>query len=261
LRLALGLEYDGSAFPGWQRQPDERGVQAAVEGALSRVAGVPIDTVAAGRTDAGVHATGQVIHFDTVVPRPPSAWVRGVNRYLPESVRVHWAMPVEEVFHARFSAQARTYRYLLLDQPTAPALLARRVGWFHQRLDQALMAAAAELLVGTHDFSSFRAAECQARSPERSLFRAEVLREGRLIVMTFGADGFLHHMVRNIVGMLVYVGAGRLDLSEVPALLASRDRRRAPPTFTAHGLYLTQVAYPARFALPAAPEVTPLALA
>lgn len=250
IRIALGVEYDGSAFCGWQTQAGGGAVQNAVELALSAIAGRAVGTVAAGRTDAGVHATGQVVHADVPANRPLSAWVRGVNSHLPGGVVVNWAQPVAADFHARFSATGRRYRYLLLNRPVRPAVLANRVGWHHQPLDVAAMREAAGLLLGRHDFSAFRAAECQAKSPVRELRQAEVRVAGDLIAFDFAADAFLHHMVRNLVGSLVYVGKGAHPPAWIPELLAARDRRHAAPTFSPHGLYLAGVDYDARWGLP-----------
>lgn len=249
-RIALGVEYDGTAFCGWQTQAAGGAVQDAVEAALSVIAGAPVATVAAGRTDAGVHASGQVVHADVPANRPLSAWVRGVNSHLPAGVAVVWAREVEADFHARFSATGRRYRYLLLNRPVRPAVLAGRVGWHHQPLDVAAMREAAALLVGRHDFTSFRAAECQAKSPLRDLRQADVAVAGDLVAFDFAADAFLHHMVRNLVGSLVYVGKGAYPPAWVRELLAARDRRLAAPTFSPHGLYLVGVDYDARWGLP-----------
>lgn len=251
MRIALGIEYDGSAFCGWQTQAGGGAVQNAVERAMSVIAGVTVATVAAGRTDAGVHATGQVIHADVPPSRPLTAWVRGVNSHLPDGVAVLWAHAVDAAFHARFSATGRCYRYLLLNRPVRPAVLAQRVGWHHQPLDVAAMREAASLLLGRHDFTAFRAAECQAKSPVRELRRAAVEAAGDLIAFDFAADAFLHHMVRNLVGSLVYVGKGAHPPGWIAELLAARDRRRAAPTFAPHGLYLTGVDYDAHWGLPA----------
>jgi tRNA pseudouridine38-40 synthase len=250
MRIALGLEYDGAPFHGWQSQADGTGVQDALERALTAVAGTQVTAIAAGRTDAGVHATMQVAHFDCAVARPESAWVRGVNTSLPESIAVRWALELPDEFHARFSATGRNYSYLLLDRAVRPALLARRVGWYHRPLALDAMRRAAELLIGKHDFSAFRAAECQAKSPVKTLDRIEVAREDDMILFDLHADAFLQHMVRNIVGALVYVGIGRQPASWVRELLEGRDRTRGAPTFPAAGLYLTGVDYAARWNLP-----------
>ncbi len=251
MRIALGLEYDGAPFQGWQTQAGGTGVQDTLERALSSIADAPVSTVAAGRTDAGVHAAMQVAHFDTDARRADSAWIRGVNALLPTSVAVRWALVVPNDFHARFAATGRHYTYLLLDRPVRPALLAGRVGWYHRPLALDLMRAAADALLGRHDFSAFRAAECQAKSATRMLDRLEISREDDMIRFDLHADAFLHHMVRNIVGALVYVGNGRHPPAWVAELLAGRDRTRAAPTFGADGLYLTGIDYPTRWNLPA----------
>lgn len=250
MRIALGVEYDGSAFRGWQIQPGGGTVQDALQAALRRIAGEAVDVVCAGRTDAGVHATGQVVHFDAPVDRPLSAWVRGVNTFLPAAVAVRWAQPVTDDFHARFSAYGRRYRYLLLNRPQRPGVWHGRAGWYHHALDAGAMQRGADLLCGEHDFSAFRAAECQARSPVKTLRRAEVRRVGDLLVFDFEASAFLHHMVRNMVGSLVYVGQGKHAPGWIAELLGERDRRRAAPTFAAAGLYLVGVEYEARWNLP-----------
>jgi tRNA pseudouridine38-40 synthase len=222
-----------------------------VERALGSIAGEEVRAVAAGRTDAGVHATIQVVHFDTDANRPDTAWVRGVNALLPASIAVRWALPVSSEFHARFVATGRHYTYLLLDRPIRPALLSGRVGWYHRPLAIEAMRAAAEALVGMHDFSAFRAAECQAKSPVKTLDGLTISREDEMIRFELHANAFLQHMVRNIVGSLVYVGDGRQPSAWLAEVLASRDRTRAAPTFAAAGLYLTGIDYSARWNLPA----------
>ena len=251
MRLALGLEYDGTAFCGWQTQPSGCGVQDHLQAALSRFADAPVEVVAAGRTDTGVHASAQVVHFDTGVVRDVQGWIRGTNTYLDGAARVLWAAVVPDDFHARYSARARTYHYLLLNEPVAPALLRGRVGWFHRALDEGRMAEAARALVGEHDFSAFRDAQCQARSPVRVLHEARVRRTGNVVAFTFRANAFLHHMVRNLVGALVYVGCGRQEPAWIAQLLEARDRTLAAPTFAPEGLYLAGVEYDPAFALPA----------
>jgi tRNA pseudouridine38-40 synthase len=250
MRIALGLEYSGESFTGWQSQADGRGVQDALERALGVVADTRITTIAAGRTDAGVHATLQVVHFDTDAARPESAWVRGVNSHLPSTIAVQWAQPVPADFHARYTVRARHYTYLLLPRATRPALFARRVGWYHRSLDVSSMRAAAAALSGTHDFSAFRAAECQAASPVKTLSAVAVDADGDYVRFDFSANAFLHHMIRNIVGALVYVGAGKKPVTWIAELLAERDRTRAAPTFAADGLYLTGADYDATWGLP-----------
>ena len=260
MRIALGLEYEGSGFCGWQSQADGGAVQNVLESALSIVADAPTRVVCAGRTDAGVHALAQVVHFDTEAVRPDTAWVRGVNAHLPHSVAVRWAQPVSGEFHARFSARGRRYRYLLLNRAERPGLMARRVGWFHRPLDAAAMAAAAGLLLGEHDFSAFRSVECQAKSPVKTLRRADVTRHGDLLVFEFEASAFLHHMVRNLVGALVYVGKGAHPPEWVGDILAGRDRARAAPTFEACGLYFAGVDYDPVWQLKVGAGDTPMIL-
>jgi len=250
MRIALGLEYSGAPFTGWQSQADGRGVQDALERALAAIADARIGTIAAGRTDAGVHATMQVVHFDTDATRPENAWIRGVNSHLPADIAVQWAQPVPADFHARFAASGRHYTYLLLSRPTRPALVASRVGWYHRPLDVNTMREAAAALAGTHDFSSFRAAECQAASPVKTLSAIGVETDGEYIRFDFSANAFLHHMIRNIVGALVYVGAGKQPMTWIAELLSERDRTRAAPTFAADGLYLTGADYDAKWRLP-----------
>lgn len=250
VRLALGVEYAGDRFEGWQSQRHGRTVQDALEAALSRIAGEAVKLHCAGRTDTGVHATAQVAHFDTAAVRPPSAWIRGVNTHLPAGVAVRWAVEVDDAFHARFLAYERRYRYVLFNAPTRPALLAGRVGWFHLPLDEGAMAEAARCLVGMQDFSAFRAAECQAKTPVRDMREVRVQRSGDYLIFDFRADGFLHHMIRNLVGALVYVGKGRYPQGWLAEVLAGRDRSRAAPTFAPDGLYLCGVSYPGNWPLP-----------
>ena len=253
MRIALGLEYDGASFCGWQTQPGGCGVQDHLQDALSHLADSPIEVTAAGRTDTGVHAAAQVVHFDTEAVREAHAWVRGTNAHLPANARVHWATEVAADFHARYSARARTYRYLLANAPVAPALLHARAGWYHRPLDVDRMAEAAASLVGVHDFSAFRDAQCQAKTPVREMSRAQVERRDGLVVFTFRANAFLHHMVRNLVGALVYVGAGKHEAAWIAQLIAGRDRRHAAPTFAPDGLYLAAIAYDPAFCLPPFP--------
>ena len=250
MRIALGLEYDGSRFLGWQTQPAGGTVQDVVQTALGVIAGTPVAVTCAGRTDRGVHALEQVVHFDVDVARPESAWVRGVNALLPESVAVQWAREVPAEFHARYAARARTYRYVLLNRAVRPALAARHAGWFHQALDVVAMRAGARHFLGEQDFSAFRSAECQAATPVRTLHSLEIEARGERIDFVLRANAFLHHMVRNIVGTLVYVGAGRQPPDWVAEVLRSRERARAAPTFAAEGLYLERVEYEAHWNLP-----------
>ncbi len=255
-RIALGLEYEGAPFEGWQTQSHGRTVQDVLEGAVALIAGERIATICAGRTDAGVHACGQVVHFDTACVREENTWVRGVNRYLPAQVAVRWARVVDPQFHARYCARARHYEYWILNQPVRSPLFERRTGWIFRPLDVAAMQAGADSLLGTHDFSSFRSAQCQAANPVRTLTRCEVVRLGAALVrVRVQANAFLHHMVRNVVGALVAVGTGRQHSGWIGELLAARDRTRAAPTIEAAGLYLAGVEYDARFGLPAAPQL------
>jgi len=250
MRFALGLEYDGSRFLGWQTQPGGGTVQDSLQEALSVIASAPVSVTAAGRTDRGVHAREQVVHFDLEASRPTSAWVRGVNALLPASIAVLWATPVDAAFHARYSARARTYRYVLINRSVRPALAAGRVGWFHAPLDVDAMRTAAQFLIGEHDFSAFRSSECQAKTPVRTVAALEIERRGARIDFVVRANAFLHHMVRNLVGALVYVGKGTYPPGWMHDLLAARDRSRAAPTFGADGLYLEAIAYEARWGLP-----------
>ena len=250
-RIALGLQYDGRAWHGWQSQPHRRTVQDALEAALTQFADHPVRTACAGRTDTGVHALGQVVHFDTDAVRKPNGWVRGVNALLPESIAVTWSEEVDPRFDARFDAVGRTYHYLLLNQPVRSPHWTGRAGWTHAVLDLDAMIAAAGALVGTHDFSSFRSAECQAKSPVKTMHAVRVERSGDFVRFTFEASAFLHHMVRNVVGTLIAIGRGQRDAASMSALLVARDRTLAAPTFMPDGLYLAHVRYPPRTPLPA----------
>jgi tRNA pseudouridine38-40 synthase len=253
-RLVLAVEYDGRPFLGWQTQKGGKTVQDALNLALSRIAGEPISTLAAGRTDTGVHAEMQVVHFDTQAVRPLSAWVRGVNSFLPDSIVVRWAAVAPPNFHARFSAQARAYRYDLLNRAVRPATQTGKVGWYYKKLDLAAMQAAANLFVGTHDFTAFRAAECQAKSPIKTVHHCQLTQQDDLIRLSISANAFLHHMVRNLVGTLVYVGAGKLAPEAVRDLITQRIRHAVPPTFMPDGLYLTGVQYAPEDNLPTWPN-------
>ena len=250
MRIALGLEYDGSRFHGWQTQPAGNTVQDAVEAALAQINGGPVSVTCAGRTDSGVHACEQVVHFDTEAERPDSAWVRGVNGLLPEAIAVLWTWRVPEDFHARYSARSRAYRYVLVSRPVRPALAARYVGWTHAPLDVAAMRAAAGHLLGGHDFSAFRSSECQARTPVRFVHDLTLEQRGDRIDFVLRANAFLHHMVRNIVGTLVHVGKGARGPEWVLEVLHSRDRRLAAGTFGPQGLYLESVDYGSAWELP-----------
>lgn len=250
MRIALGLEYDGTPFAGWQTQPAGNTVQDALERALTEIAGAPVRATCAGRTDAGVHAMAQVAHFDAPAARPENAWVRGVNTHLPDSIAVRWAREMPDDFHARFAARSRSYRYVLVNHAVRPALWQSKVGWFHLPLDVGAMRFGATLLQGERDFSAFRAAECQAKSPLKTLHEAEVRQQGDCIVFDFRANAFLHHMVRNMVGALVYVGKGAHPPEWIAELIDGRDRSQAAPTFSPAGLYLSGVEYEARWQLP-----------
>lgn len=264
-RYAACVEYDGAGFAGWQGQLALRTVEAELTRALSHVADHPLDIICAGRTDAGVHATGQIIHFDSAARRSLRGWALGATTALPPDIAVLWVRPVPAHFHARYSALSRTYRYLICSRGVRPALVRQRAAWLHAPLDVAAMNAAATLLLGEHDFSSFRAAECQSRSPVRHLRRLEVTRlppdaagpaQGEWLAVTATANAFLHHMVRNLVGLLIAVGRGQLAPGRAADLLAARDRRLAPPTAPAEGLYLHQVQYPEAFGLPPARDAS-----
>ena len=257
MRIALGLEYAGTRFTGWQSQPDGRALQDVLERALGTIAAHRIATIAAGRTDSGVHATMQIVHFDSTASRPDTAWVRGVNSHLPPEVAVLWTRPVPDEFHARFAATARHYTYLLANRPVRAGVLAGRIGWYHHRLDVDAMRAGATLFMGTHDFSAFRAALCQAKSPVKTLARASIDSAGDTIRFDFSANAFLHHMIRNIVGALIHVGAGKAPPAWIGELLAGRDRTRAAPTFAADGLYFTGADYPPTWPLPATRAALP----
>jgi tRNA pseudouridine38-40 synthase len=259
MRLALALEYDGRGFCGFQSQSARCGVQDALEHALREIAQRDVVAIPAGRTDAGVHATSQIVHADVPDERPLSAWVRGVNAHLPGSVAVLWAHAVPDAFHARFAARARHYDYLLLARPERPGLMSGRVGWYHRALDAGAMREAASLVTGRHDFSAFRAAECQAKSPVKMLQRFDVDAEGDLLRFSLSADAFLHHMVRNLVGALVTIGAGKAAPDWMRELLEARDRTRGPATFAPDGLYFAGADYDASFGLPSTRRAVVLA--
>ncbi len=250
-RVALGVEYKGSRYRGWQRQlPGVPSVQEELERALSRVAAQPVNLMCAGRTDAGVHASGQVVHFDTPVERPLIAWVMGANANLPGDISVTWAKVMPAHFHARFKACARRYRYVIYNDQIRPAHMAEEVTWNHRPLDVQQMREAARALVGTHDFTSFRALKCQAKSPIKTVHHFQVIEQGRMIVLDVRANAFLHHMVRNFAGMLMTIGAGERPVEWVAEALEARDRRLGGVTAHPYGLYLVQVEYPEEFVLP-----------
>jgi tRNA pseudouridine38-40 synthase len=249
-RYTVGIEYDGSQFSGFQSQPALATVQGALEQALSQVAGEPVACVAAGRTDAGVHAAGQVVHFDTSVVRTERSWRLGGNSNLPASVSIAWAREVPPHFHARYSARARSYRYCIFNRDSRSALVARRATWLYKPLDADRMHAAAQALRGEHDFSAFRAIECQAKSPIRELTQIAVARHDVWVTLDVTANAFLHHMVRNIAGLLIAVGCGDSPVERVATVLASRDRKQNAATAPPDGLYLLAVDYPREFGLP-----------
>lgn len=249
-RIALGVEYDGTDFVGWQTQSNGRSVQETLETAITAVAARAVRIRAAGRTDTGVHASGQVIHFDADVARTPRQWALGINSNLPDDVAVQWAQPVGEDFDARRSALSRRYRYSILIAPTRPVLLRRHVWWLHEALDCAAMTQASRALIGEHDFSAFRAANCQSVSPVRELKTISIDHRDSLVEIDFVANAFLYRMVRNLVGMLVEIGRGKAPPQWAEAVLSGRDRAKAAATAPARGLTLVEVTYPERFRLP-----------
>lgn len=250
MRVALGLAYDGAGFPGWQTQPAGNAIQDLVEVSLSALAGHRVSTICAGRTDAGVHALAQVVHFDTEASRPLTAWVRGVNARLPETIAVQWARQVPADFHARFGARSRTYRYLIRRSAVAHPHWRDRAGWVFRPLAIPAMREAAAALIGEHDFSSFRSSQCQAATPVRTMSRIDLAERGHFLEITLTANAFLHHMVRNIVGALVHVGSGRQSPQWMADLLIARRRALGAPTFSPAGLYLAGVDYDPAMGLP-----------
>jgi tRNA pseudouridine38-40 synthase len=256
MRIALGIEYDGTAYNGWQRQRNGTGVQSVLEEALARVADAPVEVVCAGRTDTGVHAEAQVVHFDSAAERPPRSWMLGVNSHLPPDVNALWARPVADDFHARYSATSRTYRYLILNRPARSALHRDRAWWLHRPLDTARMHDASLCLHGEHDFSAFRAAGCQALTPNRNVFSITIVRQDAWVVLTIRANAFLQHMVRNIVGVLVAIGAGDEAPQWARQVLESRDRTRGGVAAPAHGLTLIEVEYPGTAGIPRSQATT-----
>jgi tRNA pseudouridine38-40 synthase len=250
VRVALGIAYRGSAYSGWQSQPGGRTVQDHLERALGSFAGTPLRSICAGRTDAGVHALNQVVHLDAPVEREAAAWVRGTNRYLPGDIAVQWSRFVPDSFHSRASAVGRRYVYLLLEAPVRPALESGLAGWTFRKLDGAAMGQASEVLVGEHDFSAFRSAECQALSPVKTMRQLTIERRGAYWRFAFDADAFLHHMIRNIVGCLVAVGSGARPVPWLAGVLAARDRSLAAATFAPDGLYFAGPYYDPAHAIP-----------
>ena len=253
MRIAAIVEYDGSGFSGWQLQDGARTVQGMVESALSKVADAPVRVIVAGRTDAGVHASWQVFHFDTTAKRKDHEWLRGANSGLPDDVALLWVDEVERSFHARFSASGRRYQYVILNRRVRPTYLRRRVAWDYRPLDISAMQRAARALIGTHDFSSFRAVQCQAKDPVRELRALSVSRRGEFVLIDAYANAFLHHMVRNIVGVLLSIGAGEHAMSWARQVLEVRDRTAGGVTAPPDGLYLLGVEYPHHYGLPQVP--------
>ena len=249
-RVAVGIEYLGTNYVGWQLQAGQRSVQGAVEAALSAVANGPVRTICAGRTDAGVHALGQVVHFDTPAERAARAWVLGANTRLPPDIALTWAREMPPDFHARFGAVSRTYHYHILNRSERPALAAGRVSWVRRPLEVARMNLAAAHLLGEHDFNAFRALECQSRTPVRRVTALAVCREGERVTIAVTANACLHHMVRNIAGLLISVGRGDTGPDFAAEVLASRDRTRNAATAPADGLYFVAASYPREFAVP-----------
>lgn len=259
MRIALGIEYDGANYYGWQRQKEVNSVQEELEKALSIVANHPVNIFCAGRTDAGVHGTGQVVHFDTDANRRLGAWTLGVNANLPDDIAVRWVKEVDENFHARFSATARRYRYIIYNGPYRPGILSKGLSHYHYDLDLLKMQQAAEHFVGEHDFTSFRALHCQAHSPVRTIHFLNITQHNQFIVIDIKANAFLHHMVRNITGTLIEIGRGNQATDWPIHLLAAKDRAQAAATAKAGGLYLVEVDYPELFDLPK-PDCGPLFL-
>lgn len=249
-KIALGLEYDGTHYYGWQRQTEQITIQGYLEAALSKIENAPISVVCAGRTDAGVHALSQVVHFYSKTHRSMDNWIRGGNVNLPDSITIHWAKPVDETFHARFSAVSRRYCYLIYNHPTRSSLMHAYVTRWHQPLDETRMQIAANYLLGEHDFSSFRAINCQAKTARRMLHRIDVKRNGDFITIDVKANAFLHHMVRNIAGTLLKVGEGNAPPEWVQEVLLARDRKQSGITAPSTGLYLVDIEYPSQFSIP-----------
>ncbi len=256
MRIALGIEYDGTAYNGWQRQRTGTGVQALLEKALAVVANEVFEVTCAGRTDTGVHASNQVVHFDSTAERTTHGWLLGINSNLPDDINATWVKRVDDKFHARFSATARHYRYRILNQLARSALYRHRAWWVHQPLDVKQMQLGAKFLLGEHDFSAFRAAGCQAHSPRRTISLLNVQREQDWITLNISADAFLQHMVRNIAGTLVAVGMGEQSPEWIREVLASRDRKQGGIAAPAHGLTLVGVTYPESFEIPECGSIT-----
>lgn len=260
MKIALGIEYDGSRYFGWQRQESVESVQQKLEQALSVVANSAVEVFCAGRTDAGVHGTGQVVHFETAVNRPLQSWCFGTNAHLPDDIAVKWAVEVSDDFHARFSATARRYRYIIFNHKLRSAILPKGVTHYHFPLDETRMHEAGQYLLGENDFSSFRAAKCQSKTPWRNIHHLKVFRQGNYVIVDIQANAFVHHMVRNIVGTLLEIGQGKQPVEWAKWVLMQRDREKAAPTAKAEGLYLVEVHYPEHFGIPKTP-LGPLFLA
>ena len=254
MRLVAGIEYDGRAYCGWQRLSHARSVQQELEKALSSVADHPVTCVCAGRTDSGVHAQQQVVHFDTEAKRPDHAWLLGGNSHLPDDISINWVTPVDDDFHARFRATARQYRYVISNRAVRPAILSGKVSWVRSHLDVEKMQSAGLSLLGEHDFSSFRASACEANTAIRHVTDLLVSRSGEFVYLDIQANAFLHHMVRNIAGVLISIGRGERSADWAGDLLAVRDRTRGWITAPADGLYLVTARYPSRWKLPSPPE-------
>ncbi len=254
MRFAVGVEYDGTAYAGWQTQQSARSVQQVTEAAFSHVAAQPVGLICAGRTDAGVHARWQVAHFDTNANRPLRAWLLGSNSELPPDISIAWVRPVPMHFHARYTAQARTYRYVILNRTTRSAFATNRAASIFKPLDHERMAEAAMALIGSHDFSAFRSADCQAKSPIRNVEKLTVVRQGDWILIEATANAYLHHMMHNMAGLLIAIGRGDGPASWAKEVLEGRDRKRNAATAPAEGLYFWGVRYPAVFGLPVPPE-------
>lgn len=250
MRIALGIEYDGSQYHGWQAQTGLHTVQQVLERAVSKVADVPVSIVCAGRTDTAVHALAQVVHFDFDKERAMRSWIYGANAHLPKDVCVGWAKEVPDDFHARFSALSRSYRYVIYNSPIRPALFHTKVSWQYRQLDENLMHEAAQFLMGEHDFTSFRSVECQSKSALRNITFISVRRQNNMIIMDVTANAFLHHMVRNIAGVLISIGSGKNRISFAQEVLQAKDRRLGAETAPPYGLYLVDVVYPQEFAIP-----------
>ncbi len=257
MKIAMGVEYNGYAYHGWQSQAGLSTVQAALESAITRVAAHPVQTICAGRTDACVHAYGQIVHFETDVIRSERAWLMGTNANLPPDIAIRWVQPVLDEFHARFSATARRYRYVIYNHPVRSAISRHHMTWYCRPLDAPLMQTAANVFLGKHDFTSLRSSACQAKTAIRCIEHFTVAREGELVILDIKANAFLHHMVRNLAGVLLPIGAGLKSVSWAQEALEAQDRRKAGVTAPPYGLYLTQVYYPEKFQLQGCPIKIP----